>query len=310
MNPSAPLPNRRSKVGFTLVELMVSITITALLLTVLVGIIGVATDTWARNSAEIRANRQAKAFLETMAKDFESLVTRPGGRFVWLDMQMDTAANLPSVTTGQASASEAARLTFLTAATDRYLGEIGGPNDRGGDISCVSYALRYQDPIDGSNNPVTSTFVFKRLLVDPDETFRDLLGQEDLAAAIGPYAARLEDSSNFICENVHQFTVTYLVEIQRTVDGVSRPETVRVALSSEGVGGRFALTGLGIASDIDESGVSEEQLAAGRLRAVEISLSVLSDAGIARLSDGQGLSPGDYGRNVFHYSRVVTVPSL
>ncbi len=303
-------PTGQRTSGFTLVELMLSMAITAIIVSAMVALIGTASDTWARNSAQVRAARQAKVFIDTMAKDLESMVSRPGNRFGWLHAEMDTSANLPNVTRGQAGSSEAAALTFMTAATDRYLGQVGTAADRGGDISCASYRLRYQDPIDGGTDPETSTFVLYRLLVDPDETFANLLGQEDLGAAIDAYSQQMADRENFICENVHQFTITFLVEVQRSHGNGTRPETVRATLSSDAPAGRFTVTGSGLDTDITVAGVSAEQLAAGRLRAVEISLSVLSDAGITRRNAGDGLSPADYAGNVFHYSRVVTVPSL
>lgn len=311
MQPTSQHPTTR-RPGFTLIELMLSMAITAIIVTAMVALIGTASDTWTRSSSEVRAARQAKMFIDTMARDLESFVSRPGNRFAWLHAEMDTGANLPNVTRGQGSNSEAAALTFMTAATDRYLGQVGGEADRGGDISCVSYRLRFQDPIAGGSDSETSTFVFYRLLVDPDETFANLLGQEDLGAAIGSYSQQLDQRENFICENVHHFTVTFLVEVRRANgDGNgTRPETVRLTLSSDAPAGRFIVTGSGIDTDLTATGVGSGQIAAGRLRAVELSVSVLSDAGITRRNAGDGLSPVDYAGNAFHYSRVVTVPSL
>lgn len=78
-----PFSPKRAK-GFTLIELMVAMAITTVIVTVLVSITGIAIDTWQRGRAEIRASRQAKSMLDTMAKDFESLVSRRGNNFEWL----------------------------------------------------------------------------------------------------------------------------------------------------------------------------------------------------------------------------------
>ncbi|MCE9518156.1 MAG: prepilin-type N-terminal cleavage/methylation domain-containing protein [Verrucomicrobia bacterium] len=313
------LQNSRSKAvssGFTLIELMVAMAITVLILTVLISIISVGTDALTRSTSKIRAARQAKVFIDTMAKDFESLVTRPGNNFEWLHGEIDAAANLPKVTRNQAGQSKAAALTFMTAATDRYLGQIGGPSDGGGDVSCVSYRLRYQDPIVGGTTQDTSTFVLYRLLVDPNETFQKLLGQNDLKAAFQPFVDRSTERQNFICENVHQFTITLLVEIMREEpagSGTMVPRTVRVTLSSDAPGSKMVVTGSGLQTNqtiCNVTGVTPGQLAAGRLRAVEISISVLSDAAIVRRNAVDGLSNMDYSSNAFHYSRVVKVPEL
>ncbi|BCX49208.1 prepilin-type cleavage/methylation protein [Haloferula helveola] len=305
--------NRRSS-GFTLIELMVAMGITAIIITVLVTITGVATDTWTRSRSEIRASRQAKTMLDTMAKDFESLVSRRGNNFEWLHAAIVQGGNLPKVAKNQGSAADAVGVTFLTAATDRYLGQVGDPNvDKGGDVSCVSYRLRFKDPIDGGNNKRTSTFVLYRLLVNPDDTFKDLLGKDDLEDAFSSYETNVDDEENFICENVHQFTITFHVEISKSSgsSGASVPETVRVTLSSDQSQGEFSLTGSGIDSNISVSGVTTDELKAGRLKAVEISMSVVSDAGIIRMNaSGQGLSEDDYARNVYHYSRMVELPGM
>ena len=68
-------PARR---GFTLMELMVAMAITTIIVTVLVSITSLALDTWNRSRAELRASRQAKTMIDTMSRDFESLVVRRG----------------------------------------------------------------------------------------------------------------------------------------------------------------------------------------------------------------------------------------
>ena len=296
--------------GFTLIELMVAMGITAIIITVLVSITSVATDTWTRSRAEIRASRQAKAMLETMARDFESLVARRGNDFEWLHAELESG-NLPKVSRDGAGA-ESIRLTFLTAATDRYLGQVGVdyPNNVG-DVSCVSYRLRYQDPIEGGNDKKTSTFVLYRLLVDPKPTFDDLLGQEDLEQAFsGKYEGQVDEQENFICENVHQFSLAFHVEVTTGTGDSATTETARVVLDSRSGNGNFRLTGRGIETTLETKGFTEEQLKAGRLKAVEVSISVLSDAGVARMNAGDGLKDKDYNRNAYHYSRMIELPGM
>jgi Tfp pilus assembly protein PilE len=288
--------------------------ITVVIVTILISITGVAMDSWTRSSSEVRAARQAKVFIETMARDFESLVIRQGNNFEWLRAEIDAAAAVPRVTRNQAGQSQAAALTFMTAATDRYLGQINGPQDRGGDVSCVSYRMRYQDPIVGGKPQDTSTFVLYRLLVNPDETFQKLLGQADLKTAFQSFVDRSTERQNFVCENVHQFTITFLVEImveQPAGSGTMVPRTVGVTLSKDAPGSKISLTGSGVKTNeiiVSMTGVTGDQLAAGRLRAVQISISVLSDAAIARRNVGDGMSDPDYARSTFHYARMVQVP--
>ena len=113
------LASQKRKSGFTLIELMVSMGITAIIITVLVTITGVATDTWTRSRSQLRASRQAKVLIDTMAKDFESLVSRRGSDMEWLYVAMDPDADLPDVVKSGSGNSNVAAFTFFTAATDR-----------------------------------------------------------------------------------------------------------------------------------------------------------------------------------------------
>lgn len=305
-----PIQRKRAK-GFTLIELMVAMGITAIIITVLVSITGVATDTWTRSRDEIRASRQAKVMLDTMARDLESLVVRRGNDFEWLHAKLESG-NLPPVSSGGGNSSETIGLTFLTAATDRYLGQVGEDfPDNAGDVSCASYRLRYQDPIEGGTDDRTSTFVLYRLLVNPDEAFVDLLGQPDLDGAFDKYEGSIDDQENFICENVHQFSMAFHVEVTRTAsDGSTEVKTARIVLGSASRSGDFRVTGRGIQTTLDAGGFEPEEIQAGRLKAVEISMSVLSDGGIARMNARDGLDEKDYARNAYHYTRMIELPGM
>ena len=303
----------KSRSGFTLIELMVAMAITTVIVTVLVSITGVALDTWQRGRSEIRASRQAKAMLDTMAKDFESFVSRRGNNFEWLYSKVDSQLPGPSAN----PSSNAAELIFFTAATDRYLGEIGSPEDNGGDVSCVGYKLEYQDPVKGTDEQNSSTFVLYRLLVNPDDTFEELLGQEDLDTAFSTYSSKLTDVENFVCENVFQFTLTYQVEVNQTIGGKVTPVPVRVTLGESGAGQEFRLRGSGIDTDASagslKPSVSIDELAAGRLIGVEISITVLSEAGIIRLNNtalSEEAREKILARESFQYSRVVQLPGM
>ncbi len=303
---------KRSR-GFTLIELMVAMAITTVIVTVLVSITGVALDTWQRGRAEIRASRQAKSMLDTMAKDFESLVSRRGTKFEWLYSKVESELPGPSAN----MSSNAAELIFFTAATDRYLGEIGSEKDLGGDVSCVSYQLAYQDPVQGTEEENSSTFVLYRLLVNPDETFEKLLGKEDLKAAFQTFEAEVKKVENFVCENVYQFTLTYLVEVTQTTGTTTTTVPVRVTLGETGAGKELMLRGNGIETDASAGSikptVTEEELKAGRLTGVEIGITVLSDAAVIRLAQ-EGLSDKVrekiLAQESFQYSRVVELPGM
>ncbi len=309
-----PFSPKRSK-GFTLIELMVAMAITTVIVTVLVSITGVALDTWQRGRAEIRASRQAKSMLDTMAKDFESLVSRRGNNFEWLYSKVETDLPGPS----ENMSSNAAELIFMTAATDRYQGQIGTADDLGGDVSCVSYQLQYQDPVKGTEEKNSSTFVLYRLLVNPDETFKDLLGKDDLSTAFSTkYKDKVKEVENFVCENIYQFTLTYQVEVTQIAGTTTTTVPVRVTLGETGAGKELTLRGNGLEMpDVSvgkiKPAVKSEELLAGRLTGVEIGITVLSDAAVIRLAQ-EGLSDKVrekiLAQESFQYSRTVELPGM
>jgi prepilin-type N-terminal cleavage/methylation domain-containing protein len=307
----------RHSSGFTLIELMVAMAITTIIVTVLVSITGIALDSWQRGRAEIRASRQAKSMLDTMAKDFESLVSRRGNNFEWLYAKVTD--ELPGPSANQSS--NAADLIFFTAATDRYLGQIGSASDLGGDVSCVAYKLEYQDPVTGEEDTQggeSSTFVFYRYLVDPKETFDDLLGQADLDDAFSSKDDKIKEPENFVCENIYQFTLTFHVEVtQQQAGGTTTTVPVRVTLGENGAGREMRLRGNGIVTDAAggnlEPSVTDDEIKAGRLTGVEIGVTVLSDAAVIRLNNTN--MPDEARERIlaqesFQYSRTVELPGM
>lgn len=300
------------KRGFTLMELMVAMAITTIIVTVLVSITSIAVDTWNRSRAELRAARQAKAMVDTMARDFESLVTRRGNENEWLSAESPTSSNLgPS----SLQSTNSADLIFFSGSTDRYDGNIGGSADKGGDVSCVGYRLMYHDPVRQGGNDF-ETFVLNRILVNPDETFKNLLGQKDLENAFSSYSSSLEDIENFVCENVFQFTVTFHVEVTQGTGSSAKLVTVPVTVgqtSSGQVTKTFKIKGTGIEADVTSSGVTADEIKAGRVKSMEISLTVISDAGIDQLRNRpfSGNQQAEFmSKYSYQYTKLVQLPGM
>ncbi|MEO7098726.1 MAG: prepilin-type N-terminal cleavage/methylation domain-containing protein [Luteolibacter sp.] len=303
------------KRGFTLMELMVAMAITTIIVTVLVSITSIALDTWNRSRSELRAARQGKALIDAMARDFESLVTRRGNINEWLSAV--TSTNMPGK--NGLNSTNACDLIFYTAATDRYDGKIGDPNaDLGGDISCVSYGLQYTDPIAGAGGKF-DTFVLNRYLLDPNVTFEKFLGQEHLTAAFASYKTELDKSVNFVCENVYQFSVTFHVQVSQAGSNANSPPTlidvpVTVGNGSSQVAKELIITGEGIKADVSGGKATSAELKAGRLTAVEISVSIISDFGIDQLRSrsfkDETAKVEFLTKNSYQYTKLVQLPSM
>jgi prepilin-type N-terminal cleavage/methylation domain-containing protein len=307
----------KSKRGFTLIELLVAMAITTIIVTVLVSITSIAIDTWNRSRSELRAARQAKAMVDSMARDFEALVVRRGNENEWLS----AVSNPP-----EGGSTNAARLVFFTAATDRYNGEIGKTGvDLGGDVSCVGYELNWKDPIQGGTTGNFQTFVLNRYLVDPKPAFDTLLGKTEIGNLfISTYGAELAKQENFVCENVFQFTVTFGLEVTKNIGTAAAPnfKTLSIPLTLvETSGGQkvneFRIKGSGIITDVGTvtiggTSISAEELKGARLATVGVSITVLSDAGVdllrkvpERADDAAWLA-----KNSFQYSKLIQLPGM
>jgi hypothetical protein len=249
--------------------------------------------------------------VDSMARDFEALVVRKGNVNEWLSAslnQPDGAGNGPKST-------NAARLVFFTAATDRYNGEINGPDQvagnaddpPGGDVSCVGYELNWKDPIQGG---VFKTFVLNRFLVDPKPAFDTLLGKTEIGDLFtNTYGSNLAEEKNFLCENVFQFTVTFHVEVPPATTGTGATQFTNKLVTIMPSGGttKFSIKGTGI-----ELIPEDPTLKTGRISAVGISLTVLSDAGVdlLRKSPGKADDPAWLAKNSFQYSKLIQLPGM
>ncbi|MDX1679622.1 MAG: prepilin-type N-terminal cleavage/methylation domain-containing protein [Akkermansiaceae bacterium] len=307
-----------SRKGFTIIELMVAMTITAIIVGVLVTITGSAVDTWTRSRNELRAARQAEAMINVLSKDLESLVVRSDRPQEWL------SAILTPPEGDEGRSTNAARLVFFTAATDRYEGQIGINNvDMGGDISCVGYQLDWKDPVSVGSQQF-ETFVLNRHLANPDITFENLLGQTDKTdparsldslfvngnptTAFGGFDDDMDQDRNFVCENVFQFTMVFHVDIME-VDGSVQTQLVSVSPGNDGME-VFRVHHDSIQAQDTIGAVPDAALATGVLTAVEVSLTVLTDSAIVQLRENPELSesPDWLKKNSYHFSRLVQVP--
>ena len=320
--------SKNSPRGFTLIELLVAMAITTVIVTVLVSVTAMALETWNRSRAEIRAARQAKSMIDTMARDFESFVSRKGNAFEWLSAKSAPPSDGPK---GSLSPN-AIDLIFFSAATDRYEGKIGldengdpRPEDKGGDVSTIGYKLTYKDPIAGASDESYKTFVLYRKIVNPNITFANILGQTSIKAPFeaavntGDTGSEVDKEVNFICENVYQFTVTF--HVSTTITNPGPPISTKIASVSVPVGKgtnsteEFRITGSGIQTTFSPSGTgapTNAQLKAGRLTAAEISITVLSDFGMQQMrrrGDLTGTKLAEFiAKHSYQYSKVVQLP--
>lgn len=309
---TSPESIRRGR-GFTLVELMVAMAITVALSSVIMTTAVFSMDIWARGRSEVRASRQAKSMAESIARDIESMVVRKGNDFQWLSAETMIPDSGPK---GVHRSGNAARLAFFSSATDRYDGKTGSADTgQGGDVSTVVYELQYKDPTGAAGNGEYSNFVLYRRLIDPDDTFKDLLCQTDLGGALDSYSGSVGDFGNFVCENLYQFTLTFHVAVPESREEGSRILQIPVKVGDGGGAGfvgSFKIFGNRIETALPRGAdVTADQLEAGKLSGLEISLTVLTDAGLRQMHQRPFRTTADESdflrKHSFQYSKLVRI---
>jgi prepilin-type N-terminal cleavage/methylation domain-containing protein len=247
--------------GFTMLELLVAMSVTVILLGMVTFMTGVSMDGYKGSRDKVLGGRQAKEALEAITQDFEAMVARTDGNdekdemWLYADFEPELDGDVGGSTTLAGPANKkivnSCRLIFFTGATDRYDGDIGGDSDDGGDVSAVIYRLAYRDQIsDTAPNAVGlfPSFLLYRHLVDPFPTKwgrkssagydndKALLGAVDLEYVyeLGTLNNSLEGDTfaaeNVIAENLYELTVTFLLSI-KTVEG--NPFIVRCTISPD-----------------------------------------------------------------------------
>ena len=294
----------KTRAGFTLIELLVAMAITVVLLGVLVYLTGVSMDTYRDSRNEVRASRQAKEALAAISKDLESMVSRrDGNTYEWF-----YAGKEPRGLEGPngKEITNASQLIFFTGATDRYNGEIGTGNDKGGDVSAVSYRLVYRDQISDTDNDRFAVFSLYRHLVNPDEAF-DLLAVDDLKAASTTLFSDSRDltAENFLVENIYEFTLTLLVEYTPSGSNISKIERVTLRQKGQSNYTEFRLKGNKIEAT---GGPQASAIENGRIVGAEVSITVLSDRGLT-LAKKSGLPREELvKKHGYHYTKTITTP--
>jgi len=302
--------------GFTMLELLVAMSVTVILLGMVTFMTGVSMDGYKGSRDKVLGGRQAKEALEAITQDFEAIVARADGSDnMWLyaavepKLNGDTVGNTTLAGPANKKIINAPRLIFFTAAPDRYDGDIGGDADNGGDVSAVSYRLVYRDQISGAAaNAVGAfpSFTLYRHLVDPDDTFTNVLGQANLTAAVAPAANQFTDALDFtaenvLAENIYQLTITLLIQRANVVERFTIGGSAGLQQYHS-----LVIRGNGIATKADAA--SAEVAEEGQLVGVEIGMTVLSDRGLVMTQKG-GMSRQDiineYGT---HYTDTISVP--
>ncbi len=282
--------------GFTLVELMTAMAITAVLVLVIGQLTQQSIDLWKAVREDVAAASSSRIALQTMAHDLESFQLRAGGnKFQWLAAWADD--DVQGVPQGL-KVPRSARCVFFACAPDRnpsvsssralrgnYRAARAHNMDTQGDVNAISYRLMYRDQV--LNLPGSSTgeadiyplFSLYRTVIPPRESYERLLGKEDLSMAYGAFTQ--EEEKNFLCENVLEMTLIFTVQY---VDGEADAESGRAdykTISVPVIASNKSQKGKKVAVYGDRIMVGGEILENARLISADISITTLTEEGVA-----------------------------
>jgi prepilin-type N-terminal cleavage/methylation domain-containing protein len=213
------VPNARHRAeghdrAFTILEILVAMSVLALLLLLLLGVVDGASLVWKNKQSSADATREARAALHVMAADAKTLLRSPEA----------TAVHLPGGTGG--------RLAILTL-------QPKGAQRSGNrsDLCTVGYFVAYDGPSRFTPLEQSSRNLY-RYLRGSDETFSCLQAGEDVFADFETVAAMADPASHrnvaLLARNVNQVDFESLklsASGEPEPAGTSAPEAIGVRVS-------------------------------------------------------------------------------
>lgn len=251
--------------GFTLLELLVAVTITSIIMVVLLSMTGVVADAWKNGNNKIFTNAEARAGFNRLADDLDCAVIRdtiPGAEWFVATQNKGDFGSMPEPT-------NPTWLMFYTTPTDRDL-------KNAGNVIATSYKIVPQDPISGKAEfQLYGLYRAFPAGANPAQiTFDSALGKPDLKAFWGS-RPEASDKDNFYISNIFDFSFTFWVSVTGAdgkVQTIALPPGSEIRLTSENLI------------------VGSTTYPGGKLAAVDISMTILTQQGaqLARANDTGG----------------------
>jgi prepilin-type N-terminal cleavage/methylation domain-containing protein len=286
--------------GFTLLELLVAVTITSIVIVALLSMTGVVVDAWRNGNNKIFTNNEARAAFNRLAEDLESAIIRDNiPQAEWF-----VAATNPTDFTGLPKPANATWLAFYTTPGDRQLFEYQagtGNYDTSkpipGNVVTVSYKIVPQDPISGkADYRLYGLYrAFPKGTGTPPNpakiTFDSILGKPGLMDNFWASRAEASDKDNFYISNIFDFSFTFWATY---TDTAGKTTTVALPLGQE-----IHLTSEGLWVGAKPNPTATPTYPGGKLAAVDISMTILTQEGAqkARANDVPNNDLGTFAAN-------------
>lgn len=321
------IKNIEQRGGFTLIELITAMAITAILVVVIMQLTNQGIGLWKAVREDTSTAASARMALQSISEDLESIQLRGSGKNTqWLYAEVDSA--IRGVPKGL-SIPKSARLIFFACPPDRnpaveatssmrnnYRNLLAADPDTQGEVSAVCYRLKFRDHIlnlPSRNGDTTSfpLFAIYRQVVSPRNTYDNILGSNDLKTSYSQYEPT--EDKNFLCENIVEMNVIFNVEYANQGGGSSdQPFYSSISVpvlssTARGAKRRFQLYG-------EYADTEGNQLERARIVSAELSITALTEEGVALVEQvrlGQRRPPAledFFSKYTRSYSRSVPLP--
>ena len=318
-----------SRRGFTLVELIVAMAITASLVVVIMQLTNQGIALWQKVQEDVSTNTSGRVALQTLARDLESFQMKGDNKYEWLFAKTEQERHGGDIPKGL-EIPRSVQFVFFSCAPDRnpavssstslrnnYRGARAHNMETQGDVNAVGYRLMYRDQVlnvdaNDKEKGIFPIFALYRQLVAPRETFEKLMGQESLEAAYVPFERK--EVENFLCENIVELSLVFNIEY---VKDEADAESGRVGYESVSI----PVISSNSASMSKSISVYGDRIVAGprtfknaRILSATMSITVLSDEGVAlveqiRQGRRRAPKPEDFFKSYTRaFSRSVLLP--
>lgn len=282
--------------GFTLVELIVAMAITASLVVVIMQLTNQGIALWQKVQEDVSTSASGRVALQTMARDLESFQMKGNNRYEWLFAKTEQNMRGGKVPKGL-QIPRSVQFVFFACAPDRnpsvssstslrnnYRGARAHNMETQGDVNAVGYRLMYRDQvlnIDASDKEkgIFPVFALYRQVVAPRESFEKLMGQESLEAAYVPFEKQEED--NFLCENIVELSLVFNIEYVKDDADAESGRVGYESISIPVISSNSAKNGKSIMVYGDRIVAGSRTFRNARIVSANMSITVLTEEGVS-----------------------------
>ncbi len=182
--PANPVILSKKSPAFSLLELLVAVSVLSILLVILLNIVQGATNLWRTSENKVEAYREARAALQVMSSDLRNIL--PSTNFAFFRTDLTNTPNIGFLTTLPLSSQNTTSLS---------------------DVCTVGYFLKYDDksPVAGTSG--RQSYNLYRYFVESNETFANLT-----ANSTTPLTTSFDTNHcEILARNVVSFNATCLI---------------------------------------------------------------------------------------------------